>query len=195
MNERRSSPGGTFHEPIFENEAHLSPVEFGALKILVYKCGSLNWLVDDKAAWGIFKFHSESSSLPPHHHSGWRYLASEYKLFSPCECLFLHASTGYPEQDFVQPTTLGSDFDWKSFFHNAAANLWRCDPALQGPTLRYLIVGNERIGYRGIEPDLDKRPRNVNAEDKTMQYWDYQEILPEKCKSILSTRLSGIWEG
>ena len=108
----------------------------------------------------------------------------------------MNASTGYPKQEFVQPTTLGPDFDWKSFFDNAAANLWLWDPALlQGPTLRYLIVGNERIGYRGIEPDLDKLPRGAKAEDKIVLYWDFQEILPEKCKSILSARLSGIWEG
>jgi hypothetical protein len=91
-------------------------------------------------------------------------------------------------QDISQSRKTG--YYWHSvtlFYHQDAASIASAQ-----------IFEGDMYPSRIVSQGFDKRPLGIQiagTEEGIVRYWPYKEILPDKCKSILSTRLSGIWKG
>ena len=159
------------------------PTAFTALRLVVYKCQSLGWL--DKARCPLADSRCQPlRTLSKYlHHCPWLHLSSECKFFAPCDTILIHSESSFLD------TSL---FDWRGFWDLAISNLARCPP--DGPTLRYILAGNDELGYRGIMVEtLSSATMYDEVEDRTVKYWSsYQELEPKVCREIISERLKGL---
>ena len=113
----------------------------------------VDWLATDKYSWSMCDY----KEIPEHHHSKWRYLASEYQHFTPCEYLFIYSPTKYgsrsKEEDAPQ-------VEWNSIWNSAAANLWPCGPTATGN----LTIGVSRNRARSKWDAKDSQERRRTGE-------------------------------
>ena len=160
-----------------------TPNAFTALRLVVYKCQSLGWL--DKARWPLADIRCRPSrDLGKYlHRCPWLHLSSECKFFAPCDTILIHSESSFLNRSL---------FNWRGFWDLAVSNLARCPP--DGPNLRYILAGNDVLGYKGIMVEtVSSSTMYDEVEERTVEYWSsYQELEPKVCREIISERLKGL---
>jgi hypothetical protein len=160
-----------------------TPNPFTALRLVVYKCQSLGWLDKARCPLADIRCRPKRNLSRYLHHCPWLHLSSECKFFAPCDTILIHSESSF---------LVTSLFDWRRCWDFAVSNLARCPP--HGPHLRYILAGNDELGYKGIMVEtVSSATMYDEVEERTVEYWSsYQELEPKVCRQLISERLKGL---
>lgn len=156
---------------------------FKKLQLVIYECPSLSGLETPGGFPG--RHRSYGTKVNCHlHRSPWLHLSSECRLFQPCDAILIRIEESLD--------TGRGWFDWTGLWDAAVSNLSRT--GLDGPKLRYIIIRDRGGGYRGIRVVTGGSFMIFDEiEQEVVEYYnEYEELLPEDCRDIISKRLDGV---
>jgi len=155
----------------------IRPLPFTNMKLLIFRCASLESLVQFDSLHNCTVGQSLKTSLSKRKkdHSAWLHVSTVYTYFWTCDCILIETE---PCGRAISRSSWAF-ISWRLLY---VAGDWR---TAAGGSLRYIVAGNRMDGYSGMQ----RIPNGSFWEDSMGNIFrGFQDLSPDRCQQLVFDR-------